>query len=198
MIEISQGYISETWSLTLKYPSLILCEISTVVITLQPWKVNSNSTEIMNYKTLHQVVQCWTYLRELLNGFQNGVVEETTTTHGCSELEAVLECPDVVWVCQFDHVQVVHLLHVLHPLVRLALRVNHQGPPAVNVNQYKIASNPFLTFSECEKISFIRMTSHRERERESLFLLFTTITKSALCQRLKTFQFMSKMEDEFF
>ena len=45
------------------------------------------------------------------------------------KLDAVLERADKVAVCQFDDVEVVGLLHVLDPLVGLALWVNQQGPP---------------------------------------------------------------------
>ena len=46
-----------------------------------------------------------------------------------AELDAVLECSHEVSVRQFDDVQVVRLLHVLHPLVGLTLRIDHQRPP---------------------------------------------------------------------
>jgi len=47
---------------------------------------------------------------------------------GCSELYAVLQGSYKIRVRQFDDVQVVGSLHVLHPLVRLALRIDHQWP----------------------------------------------------------------------
>jgi len=50
-------------------------------------------------------------------------------SYGCSKLDAVLEGPHEVRVGELDHVQVVGLLHVLDPLVRLTLGVNHQRPP---------------------------------------------------------------------
>ena len=45
-----------------------------------------------------------------------------------AELDAVLKRAHVVGVRQLDHVQVVLFLHVLHPFVGLALRVDHQRP----------------------------------------------------------------------
>ena len=50
-------------------------------------------------------------------------------TYWGAELDAVLECADKVSVGEFDDVQVVGLLHVLHPLVGLTLGVDHERPP---------------------------------------------------------------------
>lgn len=48
--------------------------------------------------------------------------------HRSTELDAVFQRPDQVRVGQLDDVQVVGFLHVLDPLVRLILRVDHQRP----------------------------------------------------------------------
>ena len=45
--------------------------------------------------------------------------------HGGAKLDAVLESADKVAVGELDDVEVARLLHVLDPLVGLALRVNH-------------------------------------------------------------------------
>ena len=49
-------------------------------------------------------------------------------THRCAKLDAVLESPHVVLITELDHMQVVRLLHTLHPLIGLTLWVNHQRP----------------------------------------------------------------------
>ena len=49
-------------------------------------------------------------------------------TYWSSKLDAVFQCADKVAVAQFDDVEVVWLLHVLDPLVGLALWINHQWP----------------------------------------------------------------------
>ena len=51
-------------------------------------------------------------------------------SHRRAELNAVLQSAHKVCVGRLDHVQIVHFLHVLDPLVGLTLRVNHQGPAA--------------------------------------------------------------------
>lgn len=48
--------------------------------------------------------------------------------HRCSKLDAVFKCPDKVGVGEFDDVEIVRSLHVLNPLVGLALWVNHERP----------------------------------------------------------------------
>ena len=45
--------------------------------------------------------------------------------HWCTKLNAVLQRPDKVQVGHLDDVKVVWLLHVLDPLVRLTLWINH-------------------------------------------------------------------------
>lgn len=47
-----------------------------------------------------------------------------------AELDAVLQGPDVVRVAELNELEAVGFLHVLDPLVGLALRVYHQGPPS--------------------------------------------------------------------
>ena len=55
-----------------------------------------------------------------------------------AKLDAVLQGAHKVAVAQLDDVQAVGLLHVLHPLVGLALRVDHQGPAASVAARTKI------------------------------------------------------------
>lgn len=47
-----------------------------------------------------------------------------------AELDAVLQRPDVVRVAELNELEAVGFLHVLDPLIGLALRVYHQGPPS--------------------------------------------------------------------
>ena len=62
----------------------------------------------------------------LQDGIQllSNVLQET----GVAELEAVLQGAHIVGVGELDDLQLVDLLHVLDPLVGLALRVDHQRP----------------------------------------------------------------------
>ena len=48
--------------------------------------------------------------------------------HGETELDGVLQRSEVVAVRELDHLDVVLALHVLDPLVRLTLRIDHQRP----------------------------------------------------------------------
>ena len=48
--------------------------------------------------------------------------------HRSTELDAVFQRPDEVRVGHLDDVKVVGFLHVLDPLVRLTLWINHQRP----------------------------------------------------------------------
>jgi len=48
--------------------------------------------------------------------------------HRSAELDAVFQRPDIVRVGQFDDVNVVWFLHVLNPLIRLTLWIDHQWP----------------------------------------------------------------------
>lgn len=47
-----------------------------------------------------------------------------------AELDAVLQGPDVVGVVELNELKAVGFLHVLDPLIGLALRVYHQRPPS--------------------------------------------------------------------
>ena len=51
-------------------------------------------------------------------------------TYWCSKLNAVFQSSHKVRVAQFDHMKVVCFLHIFHPLVCLALRINHEWPTA--------------------------------------------------------------------
>ena len=48
--------------------------------------------------------------------------------HWCSKLNAVLKSTYKVRVSKLDDMKVVSFLHVLHPLIGLPLRINHQWP----------------------------------------------------------------------
>ena len=48
--------------------------------------------------------------------------------HGETELDGVFKRSEVVAVRELDHLDVVLALHVLDPLVRLTLRIDHQRP----------------------------------------------------------------------
>ena len=50
--------------------------------------------------------------------------------HGLAVLDRGLERAQVVAVRQLEYVQIGRRLHRAHPLVRLPLRVNHEGPAA--------------------------------------------------------------------
>ena len=63
-------------------------------------------------------------------GLQTGVqlLPDVLDQDGGAKLDAVLQCAHVVWVGELYYLQVAPPLRVLHPLVGLALRVDHQRP----------------------------------------------------------------------
>ena len=67
----------------------------------------------------------------LQQGLQDWVQFLTNVLHQNwgSKLDAVFEGADKVRVSELDNVEVVGFLHVLDPLVGLALGVDHQWPP---------------------------------------------------------------------
>ncbi|KER23405.1 hypothetical protein T265_08729 [Opisthorchis viverrini] len=52
-----------------------------------------------------------------------------------AKLYTVLQSSYKITVREFDHLQIVLLLHILHPSVRLTRRINHQRPSACITNQ---------------------------------------------------------------
>ena len=69
------------------------------------------------------------------------VKQQAKLTYRSSKLNTILECPDIISVRHFNHVQIVLLLHVFHPLVCLSLRVNHQRPAVCITGNEKAQAN---------------------------------------------------------
>mmetsp|Transcript_66224 Transcript_66224/g.110616 ORF Transcript_66224/g.110616 Transcript_66224/m.110616 type:complete len:433 (-) Transcript_66224:1802-3100(-) len=74
-----------------------------------------------------------TGLEDLLgqNGVQGGIqlLPHVLQQHRNAHPDAVLERPEDIGVVQFDDLQALVAIHVLDPLIGLALRIDHEAPP---------------------------------------------------------------------
>lgn len=73
-------------------------------------------------------------------GFEGGIdlLADILQQDRLAELDSVLQNSHVIFLGQSDHVDVIILLHVLHPFVGLALGIDHQRPSAGIRHDYRV------------------------------------------------------------
>lgn len=69
-----------------------------------------------------------------------------------AKLNAVLQSAYKVSITQFNDMQAIGLLHVFHPLVGLALGINHQRPPpGVTTNTHTVVGDQMVLARQTER-----------------------------------------------